>query len=317
MNNLSSKKFSFSTLLKNLFFILLILQFAPGVISSIKNSIDVAISKKVQVGLLSIEGMISDSAFFTKRIEEFEKNDQIKAVLIKINSPGGFPGSSQAIYRELHRLKAKKPIVALIENVCASAGYHIASAAHKIIANPSSMVGSIGAIAQLPNVKGLLDSWNVQVTYIAAGKYKATGAPVKELTGEEKEYLQGIADDTYRQFIADVAESRNIPIEQHTIWAEGKVFTGNQAKKLNLIDEIGSFRDAVAIIKELASIKEDVKFVVLKKRSSWLMRFLVGEEESSSEYSSEASSFLGKTLACAVSVAFPWLAKQDVTQVRL
>lgn len=287
MQRHSVNKFSFSSILKNIFFLLLIIQFIPGVISTVSESIESVVSPKTHVGYLKIDGKIDNAAFYAKRIEEFEKNELVKAVLVKVESPGGLPGSSQAIFKELKRLKEKKPVVALVENICASGGYYIAAAADKIVASPSALIGSIGAVSQIPNVKGLLDSWNVRMNYITAGKYKAVGAPARELTPDEQAYLQELANDTHQQFIKDIATSRNISMSQHKTWANGQVFTGNQALKLKLIDETGSFRDAVAIIKELASIEGEVKLVSIKKKARGLLRYFVGDEDYTTEYASK------------------------------
>jgi protease IV len=280
---MSSEKHSsfsvFFNFLKNVFFFLLILQFAPSIISSLRETAEDILYPKEQVGYLKIEGLIRDSTFYTKRIEEFEKNSSIKALLVKIDCPGGFPASSQAIFNELKKFKKKKPIIALIENVCASGAYYIASAANKIIANPSSLVGSIGVVAQIPNIKGLLDTWNIKFNYIQSGKYKTTGVPMKELSKEDTDYMQKLSDDTYNQFVNDIAQSRNLSKENYVSWADGKIFTGNQALRLKLIDQLGSFRDAVDVVKELANIKDEIKFMTLKPHSKGLVGFLIGNDD--------------------------------------
>ena len=301
MQEHNKSRLSFSSVLRNIFFILLIAQFLPGVVSTVKDSLESVTSSKVSVGYLKIDGKIDNAAFYAKRIEEFEKNEQIKAVLVKIESPGGLPGSSQAIFKELVRLKEKKPVVALVENICASGGYYIAAAADKIVASPSALVGSIGAVSQIPNIKGLLDSWNIKMRYVTAGKFKAVGAAAREMSLEEQQYLQELANDTHQQFIKDVAVSRNISVSNNKVWADGKVFTGNQALKLKLIDEVGSFRDAIAIIKELANIKGEVKLVSIKKKAPGLMRYFVGDEDYSAEYASKVVAAAASRVAASVS----------------
>ena len=158
----NSRSSSFFSFLKNLFIILLILQFAPTIISNVKDSVTDALFPKAQVGYMSLSGFIKDATFYTKKLEEFEKSPDIKALLLKIDCPGGLPGSSQSIFNELKKFKKKKPVVALVENMCASAAYYIASAADKIVSNPSSLIGGIGVVMHLPNVKELLDSWKVK-----------------------------------------------------------------------------------------------------------------------------------------------------------
>ncbi len=283
---------SFSDILKNLFFIILILQFAPTMIVGIKTAIQETVSPKAKVGYLTVRGMISNSTFYTKKIEEFEKNPNIQALVLKIESPGGLPGSAQAIFNELQEFKKKKPIIAFVENMGASAAYYVAAAANKIIANPSSLVGSIGVLMQIPNVKGLLDSWKVNVKHIQSGKFKTAGSPVKESSQEELNYLQSLANSSYKQFISDIARSRQLSLKDHTKWANGKVFTGTQALELKLIDQIGSFRTVKDEIRKIAEIPDDqeIKFISGKKRPSGLLRFLVGDEEHGSELAGIAES---------------------------
>ena len=286
-SNRTNKYGGFSNILKNIFFGMLILQFAPSVISSIKDGLEEAFYPKSQVGCLNITGLIRDSRYYTKRLEEFEKNSSIKALLVKIDSPGGYPGSSQAIFRELLKFKKKKPVVVWVENVCASGGYYIACAANKIIANPSSVVGSIGVMGVVPNVKELLNSWNIKVHHVQSGKYKTAGSPSRELTPEEMEYLQSSSDDIYEQFIKDVAQNRGLIEKDYEQWADGKVYTGNKALQLRLIDQVGAYSDAVDMIKKLANIKDEIKFVTIQKSSGGLLsRLFMGEEELGAEISS-------------------------------
>jgi len=288
-------KNGFSYWLKNIFFLLLILQFVPIIFSSMKTQLEDAISPKEKVGYLTIKGIIKDSAFYTKRIDDFAKDDNIKALLLRIDSPGGLPGSSQAIFNELKKFKEKKPVVVLVENVCASAAYYVAVAANTIIANPSSIVGSIGAVMQVPNIEGLLTNWNVSVKLIQSGKFKTAGSMTKTMTPEEEAYLQGLANDTYKRFIDDVATARNLDKATQAQWADGKVFTGVQAKELKLIDIIGSHSDAVDELKKLANIEEDICFVTFRKRPSILMRLIMGDEDYGSELSEMSAKFLSRT----------------------
>lgn len=290
------KQFSFSKLLKNLLIIVIIIQFIPGVISFVREEFDSTVNTKPQIGLLSIDGMISDSTFLTKRIEEFEKNSHIKAVLVKINSQGGTSGASEAVFKEILRLKKAKPVVAWIENVGASGGYWIACGAHKIVSVGTAMVGSIGVMSMIPNVKGLLESCQIKIVNPTAGKFKSIGFPANDLTTEHLAFLQGLLNDTYTQFTTSVAQQRNISIEMVDQWADGKIFTGSQALALNLVDAIGSFSDAVEIAKEHANIKGDVKLVVLKKRQSKLMQLLMGKEE----FGVEACSWVSRCVSQAV-----------------
>jgi len=271
----SEKFFSF---IKNLFIVLLFLQFAPMVITGLKTTFEDLASPKVHVGYLAINGMIDNSTHYVKNIDKFLQDPDIKALLVKINSPGGFPGSAQAVFNELKRFKKSKPVVVLVENACASGAYYIAAGANTIIANPSSLVGSIGVLMQLPNVKELLESWKIHVQYVQSGTYKTAGSPVKALSPQEKEYLQQLSDDNYRQFIKDMAQARGLNLKDHKKWADGQIFTGTQALQLILIDKIGSFSDAREEIKKLAKVDEDIKLIAPKGQSGFLSMFASDDE---------------------------------------
>ncbi len=305
-NNSERKKGGFWELLKKLFLLLILIQFAPAVFMNIKSYVQEAITPKSHVGLLKIRGVIEDSTFYVKQIEQFLKAPEIKALMLKIDSPGGLPGSSQAIYSALLRFKKEKPVVALVENVCASAAYYVACGCDHIIATPSALVGSVGVVLQLPNIKELLESWKVKFSYIQSGKYKTAGSPLKEMTPEEKEYLQQLSEEHYQQFINDVAKSRKLDLKKQKIWADGKIFTGNKALELKLIDQIGSHQEAVEEIKKLAEIEEEIKFVQPKQPSAFARFFGAGDEDYDSQQH-DFSSSIANTL-CTIYEKF--MAKQ-------
>jgi protease-4 len=275
-----SKSETFFTYIKNLFIILLFLQFAPPIISSIKSTLVDTIAPKTHVGYLTINGTITDAAFYVKKIDDMAKDTEIKALFLRINSPGGHAGSSQAIFNELKKFRAKKPVVALIENLGASAAYYIAAASNTIIASPVAMVGCIGVLMELPNIKDLLLSWKVHFRYVQSGTYKTTGSMVKDLTKDELDYLQRMSDDNYYQFIKDVAECRNLSVKDHKRWADGQVFTGNQGLKLKLIDKLGSYNDAITELKRLTKVPAtDEIRLVPAKRPSGLARLFGSEDD--------------------------------------
>ena len=275
-----SRSETFFAFIKNLFIVLLFLQFAPSIISGIKSTLVDTIAPKTHVGYLTVSGPITDAAFYVKKIDDMSKDTEIKALFLRINSPGGYAGSSQAIFNELKKFRAKKPVVALIENMGASGAYYIAAAANSIVASPMAMVGSIGVLMELPNVKDLLLSWKVQYRYVQSGTFKTAGSMVKDLTKEELEYLQRMSDDNYHQFIKDVAEFRNLSVKDHKRWADGQVLTGNQALKLKLIDKLGSYNDALAEIKRLAKIPAtDEVRLIPAKRPTGLARWFGSEDD--------------------------------------
>ena len=255
---------------------LLILSFVPSVITGLKTSFDDAVSTKSHVGLISVQGMISDASVYTKQIEAFRKSDDVKGLILRINSPGGYSGSSEVVYRELLKFSKAKPVVAVIENVGASGAYYIAAAAHTIIASPMALVGSIGAVMELANIQRLLERFDVSVKYVQAGKFKTTGSMVKELTPEELAYLQRLSDDLYIHFMQDIAVARELKPEEHTQWADGQIFTGHQALKLGLIDALGSMSDGIDALKKLAKVDGEIKMVHIKRQSG-LMKMVLGD----------------------------------------
>jgi protease-4 len=291
--NQQSKMDVFFKYVKNIFFLLIVVQFAPIVFSGLKTLIEDSTSAKVQVGVLNITGILTDASFYERKIEQFSKSSDIKGLILKINSPGGYPGTAQEIFNELK--KFKKPIVVVVENMCTSAAYYIAAGGNYIVCNPSSMVGSIGVLLELPNVKDLLNSWKIKFNYIQSGTYKTAGSPLKETSEEERVYLQSLADDTYKQFIADVATSRKISEKEFPVWANGKVFTGNQALKLKLVDKLGSLSDGVSEMKKRLNIDEATEIKLIQpKRTTGLLALLKDDEE----YTMESNSTLADRIAC-------------------
>lgn len=190
----------------------------------------------------------------------------IKAVVLRINSPGGSIGAVQEIYEEVIRLKEKgKKVVVSMGDVGASGAYYIACAADKIVANPGTITGSIGVLMSLGNMEELFRKIGIKVEVIKRGKHKDIGSLSREMTAEEKKLLQGLIDDAYDQFLQVVIEGRNLRKSKAEKIAQGQVFTGRQAKNLGLIDEIGNFQDAVRLAGKLAGIPGEPKVIELPK----------------------------------------------------
>ncbi len=294
----------FFNIIKNIFILLLVLQFAPTVFTTIKKEIQKVMVPKTHVAKLHVKGVISDSGFYIKKMEKFLKNDEIKALLLMVDSPGGLPGASQAIFDAVKRFKKEKPVVVFVENVCASGGYYVAMAGDYIVSTPSAFVGSIGVVAQIANVKELLNNWNIKFKYIQSGKYKTAGSPLRDLTVTEEEYLQQISDRAYKQFVGDVSKSRNISSDSYKQWADGKIFLGTEALTLKLIDQVGGFQDAVDKIKELAKIETEIKFVTPKKVSGLAKLFYGGEDGNDNGgggFSTKTANFLNEVFVKFVS----------------
>ncbi len=225
-------------------------------------------SKKELIGVIKLTGVIRRSDNFIKNLKDFVKNDKIKGIIISINSPGGAVVPSQEIYREILKLRSKKPIIAYIKSVGASGAYYIASACNKIFANPGSITGSIGVIAEFTNIQELLGKIGIKSITIKSGKFKDIGNPAREMTDEEKQYLKNLIMNIYNQFLSDVAKARNIPVEKLKKIADGRVFTGVQALNYKLIDRLGNFDDVVQYLKKVCKIKGEPEIVYPSQKFS-------------------------------------------------
>jgi protease-4 len=201
-----------------------------------------------------------------------EKNPGVRAILIRVNSGGGSSAASQEIFEELK--KVKKPVVVSIGDVCASGAYYISCAADRIVANRSSAVGSIGVILQVPNYEELYEKLGIEYTTIKQGKFKDAGSTARLLTEEEKALLEEQTFKIYEQFIQDVAETRDLPVEKVKEIATGWVYLGTEAKDLGLIDDTGTYKDAERIAAELGGIKGEPN--ILKQQQFNLFDMLMG-----------------------------------------
>ena len=271
---------SFWDILKNIFLILVILQIAPGMIVGIKKQYTKLFELNAQVGVLPIKGALYDSTYYTKQLHTFFKDSSIKAILLKIESPGSAAGTGQAIYNEIIALKKEhpKPVIVLIENVCASGGYYIASASDYIIASGAATVGSIGTYLPVVKLKECIEQFKIYYNPIKSGDYKTVTDPFVDKTPEERELLQGLATDIYDQFTNDIATSRKLALTEVKQWANGKIFTARQAQKIGLIDELGSASTATRVIKEKALIEGEIEWIYPPKQGG-LAAWFSGSED--------------------------------------
>jgi protease-4 len=198
-----------------------------------------------------------------EQLRKADKDDSVKAILLRINSPGGTAAASQEIYREVKRVK--KPVVVSIADVGASGAYWVACGADRIVASPASDVGSIGVILIIPNLKGLFEKVGIEYVVVSKGKYKDLGNPARRLTEEERKILDAQAEIVYEQFIDAVAESRKLSESEVRELATGLAFLGTEAKEKGLVDELGNFRDAVKIAARLGKIKGEPKIIEYRK----------------------------------------------------
>lgn len=219
-----------------------------------------------KVGVVMIEGMITDSQGVVEQLDEFSKDDRIKAVVLRIDSPGGGVAPSQEIYGAVVDLRKKKRVVASMGSVAASGGYLIACAADKIVANPGTITGSISAVMHFANAEELLKKIGLKSSVIKSGKYKDIGSPVMAMTEEEKALIQGLVDDIYEQFLEVVIRERKISPEKLSRIADGRVFSGRQAQKLGLVDFLGDKGFAIRLAGKMSGIKGELN-VIYPKRS--------------------------------------------------
>ena len=210
--------------------------------------------ERASEGLFAGAGASSD--VLMRQLKEARENEQIKIVVLRINSPGGSAAASQEIGAEIDKLKKSgKKVVVSMGDVAASGGYWLAAKADKIVANPATTTGSIGVIFQTQSLKDLFDKIGVSQENITSGKFKDLGAPNKELTEEERKLLEAMVEDIFDQFVDVVAQGRNMSRAEVLKLADGRVYTGRQAKRVGLVDELGNFYDALEIAKDMAKIK--------------------------------------------------------------
>jgi len=234
---------------------------------------------KPQIGILQIKGIILDAEEYLMAINAMAKDRSIKAIVVRIDSPGGSVGASQEIFEELKKIRVKKPVIVSMGSVAASGGLYVALGGTKIFASPGTVTGSIGVVLEIPNIEKLLKKIGVETETIKSGAYKDTGSIYRPLTPEEKEYLKEKVKLIHDQFIKAISEERKISIEKVKEFADGRIFTGEEAQSLGLVDELGNFWDAVNEAKRMAKITE-AKLVFLPKKKGFLSKIL--EEKSSS-----------------------------------
>jgi protease IV len=211
-----------------------------------------------QVGIVEISGMILDAKNITDHLKRFRENDDIKAIVVRIDSPGGAVGPSQEIYREIRKTIEIKPVVASMGAIAASGGYYIAAGTNGIMANPGTITGSIGVIMQFADFREILEKIGIRSDIIKSGEYKDMGSPFRSLSEKEENHLQQFVDGVHRQFVADVATGRNLSEEEISAMADGMIFSGEDAQNAGLIDRLGNFNDAVDWAGEKAGIKKRI-----------------------------------------------------------
>lgn len=223
------------------------------------------------LGQVDIQGEILDAAETVAFIKTLRQDDEVKGVLLRINSPGGAFGPSQELYQAVKRLAKAKPVVASFASVAASGGYYAACPASLIVSNPGSLTGSIGVVAQYANVEELLGKIGVRFQSFTSGPLKDAGSPLRPLTPEDKAYLEGIIRDLNEQFSGDVAKERDLDPKSVAAIADGRAMTGRRALELGLVDELGSYEDAMGRLKKLCDLTGSIPVRKgPKKKEKWM-----------------------------------------------
>ena len=239
--------------------------FLISTISGTRSTSSLAAVGKDRVALVKIEGVLLLSEPVVEELTGYAEDSSIKAIVIRIDSPGGGVVPSQEIYNAVKNARKEgKKVVASMGSVAASGGYYIAAAADRIVANPGTLTGSIGVKIEFANLEKLLEKIGVKGMVVKSGEYKDIGSPYRDISEQEKKLLQDVIDDVHSQFIKAVAEGRNLPETEVRAIADGRIFTGQQALALKLVDELGDQADSVRTAGGLAGIKG--KPVLIEKR---------------------------------------------------
>lgn len=221
-----------------------------------------------KVALIRVTGVIIDSTEVIEELKEYARDSSVKAIIIRVDSPGGAVAPSQEIYEEILKIKGNKKVVVSMGSVAASGGYYISAPADKIVANAGTLTGSIGVIMEIPNVSGLMEKIGVETQIIKSGKHKDIASVFRSMTPEEKQIMQDVLDDVHNQFIMAVSEGRGIDFEVISKLADGRIFTGRMAKDLGLVDELGNLQDAIMLAGKLTGIEGEPKVVSKKEKFS-------------------------------------------------
>jgi len=244
------------------FFILIMITFIAIKKVTLKNNDFIA--------KINVEEIIFDNKDLIEKIEKIENDSALKGIVVSINSPGGTVVASQELYKKLKKISEKKPIVVSMKEVAASGGYMVALSANKIFCYEGTLTGSIGVIMQTANIESLLKKIGVQPIIIKSGKLKAVPNPVESLESEGKESIKKIIDNMHQEFLKLVTQNRKIKSEHIDMISDGRIFTGLQAQRLNLIDEIGSEKDAIDWLKKSLNIQEKIKIIEINRDNKLL-----------------------------------------------
>ena len=269
------------------FFISIII-FRLGAISA--NSTIEGSGKKV--GIVKINGPIISSESIVSQLEKFKNRKDISAIVIRIDSPGGLVAPTQEIYEKVRSLRGIKPVITSMGSVAASGGYYIALGGDTLIANPGTIIGSIGVIMNYPIATELLDKVGIKFETVKSGGLKDVGSYSREVTDADRKHLNEMVKDIHGQFVSAVGQNRLIDRAELVKLADGRVFTGLQSKELGLIDLLGTFEDAITLAGALSQIKGKPKTIQIdKKNNSFLDLFTANLEQATKSWFDELPAY--------------------------
>ena len=229
-----------------------------------------------KVGVVEISGIIVDARDALDQIKKLREEDSVKAIVVRIDSPGGAVAPSQEIYREIRKTVPLKKVVASMGSVAASGGYYVAAAADGIMASPGTITGSIGVIMAYTNYRALLDKIGLTPVVIKSGTYKDAGSPVREMTAAEKKLLEELTSGSHAQFVRDIVAGRKMDPKKVASLADGRIYTGEESKALGLVDRLGNIEDAIEWAGRLGGIEGKVTAVYMSKEEFSLLDYLLG-----------------------------------------
>lgn len=228
-----------------------------------------------KVGVVEISGIITDARDTIRNIKKYREDDSIKAIVLRIDSPGGVVGPAQEIFREIRKTIGEKKIIASMGSIAASGGYYIAAGTDGIMANPGTITGSIGVIIGYTNFEEILQKIGLYPVVVKSGEFKDMGSPVRKMTEREKKLLQDFVDSTHRQFVSAVAEGRKMDPAKVSAIADGRIITGEDAKSLGLVDRLGNIEDAIEWAGRMGGIKGKISAVYSRKADSSLIDYFI------------------------------------------
>lgn len=230
-----------------------------------------------KIGVVVLKGVLLDSKAPLSQLEKYTRDDGIKAIILRVDSPGGGVSPAQEIYEKVQSVKKKKKVVVSMGSVAASGGYYVSCAADKIVANPGTVTGSIGVIMHFTNVQDLFKKIGLKSSVVKSGRYKDTGSPFREMSPEERALLQGVLDDIHDQFLDTVSTSRGIPKEKLRAIADGRIMTGRQALQMGLVDYLGDIEFAADVAAKLAGIEGKPELIYPKEERFTIWRYMLDE----------------------------------------